>query len=67
MLYEHIKRAVSAGSDDATLNFALALDDPAALRRAFTTAFEAMQVRLFVCLCLAGRARRAHGSCALPH
>jgi len=46
VLYAHIKKLVNVANDDATLNFALALDDPQGLRKAFTSAFEDLQAQL---------------------
>jgi serine/threonine protein phosphatase PrpC len=43
VVFEHIKALVKAGSDDAQLNLAMALDDPPTLKQALLNACEALQ------------------------
>jgi len=45
-IYKHIKKGVSAGSDDPKLNFALALEEPELVRQALTDAFHDLQTVL---------------------
>jgi protein phosphatase 1L len=42
-IFEHIKAQAKTGSDDARVNFAMALDDPPTLKQALLNACEALQ------------------------